>query len=82
MRRYQQRSYGFPPITLGLIFRWLIMIIIISVICHFIGLMGLIIAAICIGLYLYGFPKMKRKMTDHRINNSPKLDRKDLIDLD
>lgn len=82
MRRYQQRNYSFPPITMGLIFRWLIMIIIISVICRLIGLIGLIIAAIVIGLYLYGLPKMRRKMTDHRINNSPKVDRKDLIDLD
>ena len=81
MRRYQQKSSS-PPITMGLIFRWLVIIIIISVICHFIGLMGLIIVAIAIGLYLYGFPKLKRKLTDRRINNSPKVDRTDLIDLD
>ena len=53
---------GFTP---HMLFRWLVIIVVLSLIVHFIGLIGLIIATIALGLYLYVLPKRRKNRYRH-----------------
>lgn len=73
--------YGMGGFTPHSIFHLLIMVIVISLIFHFIGLMGIIIIALALGVYLYVWPKLKRRWQSRYVHKS-NTSRSEFIDFD